>query len=116
MKKILLIKKIFTHQPISLLKKFLKKADIIVGTTSAALAQAIYYNKAVICLDNKIVISSFLKYFCSLYIGSIYNLEKYKNNINKIIKYHKSNVKIKNYIFKKVNKIHTQLFLIKSIN
>ena len=85
-------------------EKVFEKADIIVGTTSAALAQAIYYNKPVICLDNKIIISSFLKYFCSLYIESIYDLEKYKNDIYSIIKHNKSNKKIKNYIFKKVNK------------
>ena len=102
-RKIIHKKNIYTSTTLTPEKVF-EKADIVVGTTSAALAQAIYYNKPVICLDNKIVISSFLKYFCTLYIESIYDLEKYKKDINSIIKYHKSNEKVKNYIFKKVNK------------
>ena len=44
-----------------------QKADFVVGTSSAALAQAIYYDIPLFCVDNKVVISSFLKFF-ALYI------------------------------------------------
>tara|TARA_B100000787_G_C16193433_1_gene299045 strand:+ start:810 stop:2273 length:1464 start_codon:yes stop_codon:yes gene_type:complete len=79
-------------------------ADFIVGTTSAALAQAIYYNKPVICLDNKIVISSFLKYFSSIYISSIDEIANYTNKISILGNKHLKQNKIKDLIFKKTYK------------
>lgn len=81
-----------------------KDIDIVVGTHTSALAQAIYFNIPTICLDKNIIISSFLKFFCTLYVSSIDEIEDYKSKIIKIG--NKSNLDLnkKNYLFKKVKK------------
>ncbi len=81
-----------------------QKTDFVVGTSSAALAQAIYYNIPLICIDNKVVISSFLKFFCSVYIGEINKIERYKDKIINVGNSTLENNKWKKFIFKNVNK------------
>ena len=78
--------------------------DIAVGTHTSALAQAIYFNIPTICLDKNIIISSFSKFFCTLYISSIDQIEDYKSKIIKIGNKCNSDLNKKNYLFKKVKK------------
>ncbi len=102
-KKLFKKKNVFTSDKLRPESMF-KNADFIVGTTSAVLAQAIYFNKPVICLDNKIVISSFAKYFASIYIRSIDEITNYTKAIITIGNKGHSQNKIKNLIFKKTYK------------
>ena len=81
-----------------------QKADFVVGTSSAALAQAIYYNIPLISIDNKVVISSFLKFFCSIYIEKIDEIERYKDKIIHVSNSNSLKNKWKKFIFKKTNK------------
>ena len=81
-----------------------QKADFVVGTSSAALAQAIYYNIPIISIDNKVVISSFVKFFCSIYIEKIDEIEKYKDKIIHVSNSNSLKNKWKKFIFKKTNK------------
>lgn len=81
---------------------YFNKADFVVGTASIALAQAIYHNIPTIILDNKIMINSTLKFYSSIYINSIDQLENYSKKIIKINNIKKYNYKCKNFIFKKV--------------
>ena len=102
-KKILLRKNIYDSTQTKP-EEIFSRADFVVGTTSAALAQAIYYDIPVICLDNKIVISSLLKNFCSIYIESIDDLIKYKDQIISTGNQLKKNRRFKKFIFKKTVK------------
>lgn len=85
-------------------EELFQKADFVVGTTSAALAQAIYYNIPLICLDNKVIISSFLKFFCSVYIEKIDRIAEYKKKIIDVGNSTSNKNKWKKFIFKNVNK------------
>ena len=76
----------------------------MVGTSSAALAQAIYYDIPLICLDNKVIISSFLKFFCSIYIEQIDRIAEYKKKIIDVGNSASNKNKWKKFIFKNVNK------------
>jgi hypothetical protein len=89
--------------------------DIAVGTHTSALAQAIYFNIPTICLDKKIMISSFSKFFCTLYINSIDKIETYKNKIIKIGNSSNLDLNKKNYLFKKVEE-NPYLNIVKIIN
>ena len=96
-------KNIFTNVNLSPEDTF-KNIDFVVGTHTSAMSQAIYFNIPTICLDKQIIISSLSKFFCSIYIESIDQIEDYKNIIirvgnNKILKN-----KNKNYMFKNVKK------------
>ena len=99
-KRLIFKENIFTSNKIKPEDMF-SKVDFVVGTTSAALAQAIYFDKPVICLDDKIIISSFLKFFCSIYISPINKIESYKNEIFNLAKKKFTKSKIKNFIFEK---------------
>lgn len=85
-------------------EKLFHKTDFVVGTTSAALAQAIYYNIPLICIDNKVVISSFLKSFCSIYMEKLDKIEKYKDKIINLGNKTLVKNKWKKFIFKNDNK------------
>lgn len=76
----------------------------MVGTHTSAMSQAIYFNIPTICLDKKIIISSLSKFFCSIYIESIDQIEDYKNIIIKVGNNKILNNKNKKYIFKNVKK------------
>lgn len=86
-----------------------EKADFLVGTTSSSLATGIFYNIPLICLDNKIIISSFLKYFCSIYVESIDNIGKYKNKIIEIFNTPKSNFQNKKFLFEPAINPHLKI-------
>lgn len=85
-------------------EELFQKTDFVVGTSSAALAQAIYYDIPLICLDNKVIISSFLKFFCSIYVEHIDEIEKYKKKIIYIGNNSSPKNKGKKIIFKEVNR------------
>lgn len=98
-KKIISKKNIITSNKIKP-EDIFSKADFIVGTTTASLAQAIYFDKSIICLDNKIIISSFMKYFCDIYCEQISKIKNIKFKLD----HHKKNMKknvIKNFIFRR---------------
>jgi hypothetical protein len=90
-------------------EELFEKADFVVGTTSSSLAMAIYYNIPVICLDNKIIISSLLKFFCYIYVNSINDIKNCKSKIIKIYNSPKINFQKKNILFEPIKNPHLKI-------